>query len=143
MKDHALLGWVRIEGADGNSVGATNPLPVALSGSSAVLHTATIASAASLSDAVDLAGKTLVGIAMPAAWTAANLTFQVSADGVTYYDLADIDGVEVIIAASASKVIQVPYAKWLGVRYLKVRSGGSAAAVAQATEREITLLAVP
>ncbi len=42
--------------------------------------TATIPSGQSLSAEVDLGANSLVGIAMPAAWTAADLTFQVSSD---------------------------------------------------------------
>lgn len=52
MKDHALLGWVRIEGADGNSVGATNPLPVALSGSNGEQDIRGLAAARPAADSV-------------------------------------------------------------------------------------------
>ena len=44
-------------------------------------QTATIGTGASLSQQIDLGAMTLVGIVMPASWTAAGLTFQVSADG--------------------------------------------------------------
>ena len=107
--------------------------------------TATIANGASLSGAVDLgAGAILAGIQMPAAWTAASLTFQVSADGVTYANKFDALGTEYSVAsaaAAASQYIALPPADWLGVRYVKVRSGTAAAAVNQGAERALTLVA--
>ena len=47
------------------------------------LNSALIAAGTALSGPVPLGALTLVGISMPAAWTAAPLTFQVSPDGVT------------------------------------------------------------
>jgi len=51
--------------------------------------TATIAQGASLSDAVDTGGLTILSILMPATWDAAVLTFQGSLDGVTYGNVYD------------------------------------------------------
>lgn len=103
--------------------------------------TATIANGASLSGAVDLgAGAVLAAIYMPAAWTAASLTFQASADGVTYVDVYDDGDVEYEIAAAASRSIKVSLEDFIGVRYLKVRSGTTATPVAQGASRSIVLV---
>lgn len=100
-----------------------------------VTITATIASGASLSDAVvPPPGFKLVGIHMPAGWDAASLTFQgcESAAG-TYANLYDAAGTEVILAAAVDRFIAVasltnPFA---GTPFLKIRSGTSGSAVAQ------------
>lgn len=101
---------------------------------------ATIANGQSLSDAIDLGGLRLVSIVMPSAWTAANLTFQVSHDGTTYNNLYDAGGSEVTTTAAASRYIYLDPAFWSGIRFLKVRSGTSGAAVAQGAERLVTLV---
>lgn len=105
---------------------------------------ATIANAASLSDAQDLGNARLAAIAMPAAWTTAGLTFQASADGTTYYDLYASDNLgtaaEYLIGAAASEVISVPIGDFAGLRYLKVRSGTTGTPVAQGAARILTLI---
>lgn len=102
--------------------------------------TATIANAASLSGAVDLSYARLALILMPAAWTAAGLTFQVSPDGVTYGDLYTDAGVEVSATVAANRVVRLNLSDWIGVRYFKVRSGTTGTPVAQGAERILTLL---
>jgi hypothetical protein len=104
---------------------------------------ATIANGESLSSAVDLQDGRAARIDMPSAWTAADLTFQVSPDGNTYTDLYEADGTEYTVTAAASRSIILPIADFLGIRYLKVRSGTSAAAVNQGAARNLTIQAVP
>jgi hypothetical protein len=106
------------------------------------IKTATIANGASLSGVVDLRNARLAGIVMPASWTAANLTFQTSPDGVAYNDRYDRFGVEYVVTAAAARSIQVPLDDFLSVRYLKVRSGTAGAAVAQGGARDVTLVLV-
>jgi hypothetical protein len=96
----------------------------------------------SLSTAIDLADQRAARIAMPAAWTAANLTFQTSVDGITYNDLYDKDGIEYTVVAAASRSMILPLADWLGVRYVKVRSGTSAAPVVQLAARILMIQTV-
>lgn len=100
---------------------------------------ATIANGASLSGGVNLRGRVLCGVYMPAAWTAAGLSFQGSADGVTYYDIHAALG-EVTATTAASVYASVDPTPFLGVNFLKVRSGTSAAAVNQLAERVLTLM---
>lgn len=103
---------------------------------------ATIAGGASLSGEVDLGAKTLVGIAMPAAWDAADLTFQVSVDGTTWLDVQSTSA-ELDYKAAAGQYISVDPSLWRGANMLKVRSGTKAAAVNQTAQRVITLVIRP
>ena len=103
--------------------------------------TATILNGASLSDAIDLGvGPQMVGIQMPAAWTAADMTFQASVDGATYANLTDDAGTEVTFTVSASKFVTLRTAAldlFYGKRYLKLRSGTAGAATNQGADRAI------
>lgn len=121
------------------------------------IRTATIANGASLSGAVDLFSSgtkedfdpTLAGIEMPAAWTSAKISFQVSTDGTTYGSLFKIDGsteytidVSGYTAASSSVVRSVPVEPqlFLGWRYVKIRSGEAASPVNQGAARSLILI---
>lgn len=106
----------------------------------------TIAINASLSAEIDLGtSKVLCGIIMPAAWDAAGLTFQAAAaSGGTFANLYDQYGTEKAMVAAASRYIPLDDPGfWLGVRYLKVRSGTAASAVNQTAARTITLVTKP
>ena len=100
--------------------------------------TFTIANAGNLSAAVYV-GNTPVRITMPAAWTTANLTFQVSQDGTTFYNKYDQHNTEFEVKAAASRSIDLDPGGWLAAPYLKIRSGTSGTPVAQDAERLITL----
>ena len=103
--------------------------------------TATIANAASLSDAVELKGHSVLRIAMPAAWTAADLTFQISDDGGTTFRNVYWDwGPEMVVDAAAALTIELsPFVRLSHIDQIKVRSGTAAVPVAQAAERLILL----
>jgi hypothetical protein len=107
-----------------------------------VVKTATIANGTSLSAAVDLTGLTLVGIQMPSAWTAADLTFEASTDDGTYDDVYD-GALEYSVSAAASRFIRIAPSDLVSAQYLKVRSGTSGTPVNQLAERAITLIARP
>jgi hypothetical protein len=85
-------------------------------------------------------------IITPAAWTAAAITFQASPDGVTYYDLwfndAEYTIASATVATAAARSIVLDPAVFYGIRYLKLRSGTSAAPVNQGAARTITLATV-
>ena len=104
---------------------------------------ATIAAGASLSGPVSLGALTLVGISMPAVWTTAPLTFQVSPDGSTWQELYDGAGNEVTITAAAGQFI-IPLADpsylWRGVNLLQVRSGTLAAPVNQVAAAVVNIV---
>jgi hypothetical protein len=101
----------------------------------------TIASGTSLSPEVTTGGKTLLGIAMPAAWDAAGITFLVSVDGgVTWLDLYDQTGANVALVAGASQYILLDPTLFSGINDLKVQSGATGAAVNQGADRVLTLV---
>lgn len=100
---------------------------------------ATILSGTALSGAIDLRAASLAKIQMPASWTAANLTFQVSYDGTTFANLYDEAGNEITVTAAASRVIAVDVGTFIGARYLKVRSGTAGTPVNQGADRALQL----
>ncbi len=106
---------------------------------------ATIASSGSLSGAVSLNHGWLVGIVIPVAFTAADLSFDVSwDDGSTYAPLFDADG-EVtvptaVVPTAAVRYIALDPTKFHGVTNLKVRSGLKGSEVTQAGARVLTIV---
>lgn len=96
----------------------------------------TIANGASLSGAAFVGGR-LSAIIMPAAWTAANLTFQGSEDDSTYNDLYDDAGTEYVVTAGASRYIVLDPLAFVGVDFVKIRSGTSATPVNQGAARVV------
>ncbi len=106
---------------------------------------ATIANGASLSDTVKLMSESILAIEMPAAWTAANLTFQAASDSddataATFNNVYDEAGVEYTVTAAASRYIMLDPSYFLGAKWVKVRSGTSGAAVNQGAQRVIGLV---
>src|SRR3712207_558724 len=99
----------------------------------------TIASGQSLSDAAYVHRKCLVGIIMPAAWTAASLTFQVSDDGTTYRDFYSTSG-EYSASAGVDRQIILSPNDWAGAQHVKVRSGTAGAPVNQGAQRVLKLV---
>jgi hypothetical protein len=97
----------------------------------------TISNGTALSPAVLAAGK-LTGIQMPAAWTAADITFQGSVDGVTFYDMFDSTGTEVDLTVAASRYVAINPPIEVSP-YIKVRSGTTGTPVNQAADRQVIL----
>ena len=108
--------------------------------------TAAIANNGSLSGAVDAGdGRTLIGLETPGAWTAAAISFDVSADGTTYVPLYDTTGAEVnipsaSIATNAARGFALDPVSFVGWRYVKVRSGLNGATVNQGGARSVVLV---
>lgn len=103
------------------------------------LKTALIAAGASLSSPVSDSEKVLAAIIIPAAWTAAVVSFQVSPDdGATWYPLQD-DGANVITVAgaAASLYLAVDPSQFAGITHLKVQSGTPTTPVNQAAAAAI------
>ncbi len=97
------------------------------------MRTAHFDSGTSLSKTVDIGGDKNIGGTVPAGWATADLTFQVSADGVTFQDLYNDAGTEVTAKAAAGTNVSfdkigAQIAPW---RYLKIRSGTAALGVDQ------------
>ena len=80
---------------------------------------------------------------MPAAWTAAGLTFQAASESEgTFNDVYDDAGTELSIAADASRVVvnKDLMQKLKGLQYVKIRSGTTGTPVVQIDERTLTLV---
>ncbi|MBE7512565.1 MAG: hypothetical protein HS103_07100 [Anaerolineales bacterium] len=90
----------------------------------------TLAEEESLSTALDLGGYTPVGLITPAALTNAAITFQVSADGETFYPLCDGGNVPLSLAVSTAAARAYPLnpRDFLGWRYLKIETAEAEAA---------------
>lgn len=101
---------------------------------------ATIANGVALSGAVELLDLTPVGFIMPAAWDAANLTFQVGDSDDNYADLYDDLGSEVVVNASTSRVLRLVPSEWVVGSKLKIRSGTTGTPVNQTAARTIIIL---
>lgn len=105
---------------------------------------ATIAAGTSLSAAVGLGIKTLVGIVMPAAWTTAGLTFQSSVDGgQTFVELLGSTGTALGLTVAASQHIAVDPALWRSVNNIIIRSGTLGSPVNQVAQASLILLVKP
>ena len=102
---------------------------------------ATILNTASLSAAVELGGHSVERIIMPAAWTAADLTFQVSDDGGTTFQNLYWDwGAELVVDAAVATTIELsPFIKLSNIDQLKVRSSTAGVPVAQGGDRIVRL----
>lgn len=103
---------------------------------------ATIASGASLSDAIDIRAGTPVAIIIPS-WTAANVTFAVGRGPNICVPLYDTFGNEVMFPVQADSAVRVPEDVLRGWPYLQVRSGPSGDPIAQAAARTIGLHLLP
>lgn len=102
---------------------------------------ALISSGSSLSAAINLGGLRLFAIVMPAAWTTANITFQVSADnGATWSNLVDQNGTELTAVAGAGQCIVLSPTQFSAFQYLRLRSGTNASPVNQAADRTLQLI---
>ena len=104
--------------------------------------TAVIENGGSLSGIVDLGGRKLVAIVMPAAWDAAGLAFQASPDGTNFFNVYD-GATERTLVVAASYYSALNIADWVGIRWIKIRSGTAGSAVNQAAERTLTLVIQP
>lgn len=104
--------------------------------------TAAITSGQSLSAEADLGNGVLVGIAMPAAWDAASLSYQVTTDGTTWLEMQSTSAA-ISYTAAAGQYIAVDPALWRGVVAVKVRSGTLGAPVNQTANRTISLVTRP
>lgn len=102
--------------------------------------TAAIASGTSLSSPIDLSKGALVYMLTPSAWTAADLTFQISEDNITFYDLFDNAGFELKRTITPGVAVLVD-TKWTeAAMWIKLRSGSRVKPINQAADRPFTLM---
>jgi hypothetical protein len=101
---------------------------------------AIISNGASLSAAAAIGKTWVTGLILPAAWTAASLTFQGSIDGTNFYNLYDTDGVEVTSLAAVDRFVRLAPADWSTFSHIKIRSGTSGTPVNQGAPRTIKIV---
>lgn len=90
-----------------------------------ISQTVTIASSATTSGSADLQGLGLVGLIMPAAFTGTTMSFQVSIDNSTFYDLYNTNNTLVSMAVTQGRAYSFVPGDLLGYRYIKVKSGST------------------
>jgi hypothetical protein len=102
-----------------------------------VLNGPFIQAGEALSDGLDCSEGPIVRLTMPADWTPANITFQISSDGEMYNDLVDRNGNEITMTVVAgSAVVLSQFAEYLkAVAFIKIRSGTAEYPVAQNMQR--------
>lgn len=95
----------------------------------------------SLSNGLDCRGGVLVRITMPLIWTPANLSFQISTDGIDYNDLFTSERGEVLIPVvpGAALVLNQFGDFFHSFDYIKVRSGSRLWPVIQAARRQFAV----
>jgi hypothetical protein len=98
-----------------------------------------------LSDSLDCSAGSIVRLTMPGNWTGANITFQISSDGVMFNDLVKVDGEEVMIpVVPGSAVVLAQFADYMkAIAFLKIRSGSRGFPVVQAELREFAIAIEP
>ncbi|MGH2403837.1 MAG: hypothetical protein ACRDGN_05155 [bacterium] len=104
---------------------------------------ATIPNAQAVSDIVPIGTRGILGILMPAAWTAAAITFSAGVDGAAVSDVTDAAGAEIAIASAgavAGKFVLAPASIAALRGFVRVRSGTGAAPVNQGAQRLLTLV---
>ena len=101
---------------------------------------ATIAASGTITPEADLGTGYLVGMYVPSGWTAANITFQVSPDGVNFGNMFSYLGAEVTFVAVAGQYLAADPTLWKGARAIKVRSGTSGSPVTQTSQVVLQLV---
>ena len=104
------------------------------------VRSVTLSSGSSLSPGIDLDGLTLVGILMPSTWDGTAITFRASINGTAWFDLYDAAGNEVTLSVAPSRYIQIDPRRFVGIRYLRIRSGTGSAPVNQTASRVVQLI---
>lgn len=111
-----------------NDVG--NPLAIT-SAAVRAASTLTIASGGVVSGVIDCNATVLAGLVMPAAWTAATLSVEVSTDNVTFWPLYDATGSAVSWAAPVvSSAYSLDLTALIPWRYARLRSSVAQVAAA-------------
>jgi len=97
---------------------------------------------ASLTGTINLAGLRLFGLIMPADWTTADLTFQMSPDaGMTWANMLDQNGSEILSVGTPNSYITINKASdFAPLQYLRIRSGSSSSPVTQTASRVLQLV---
>jgi len=106
-----------------------------------VLNGPIIAAGEALSGGVDCTAGAIVRLTMPAGWSPANISFQISTDGNGYNDLVDFDGREIImpVVPGTAVVVGALSEALRAVAFLKIRSGSRTRPVIQDAQRDFAV----
>lgn len=109
---------------------------------SIVLVTGYIDANESLSAPINVNAGDVVALMMPDAWTYAELSFQISADDVTHFDVYERDGDEVRVKVTPNAVLLIERELLMAASSLRLRSGSRSRPVVQAARRDFSLALV-
>jgi hypothetical protein len=73
-------------------------------------------------------------------WTTADITFQLSHDGNSWYELIDEYGNAVSVIPAVNSVVALPIDQMLDIKYLRLRSGTVSVPVQQTERRTLKLV---
>ncbi len=86
-------------------------------------------------------GGLIVGLLLPAAWDAANVTFLHALDpNAAFSPVFDRNGQEYVVVVAAGRVVTIPNIDLSALRYFKVRSGTSQIPIPQTADRIIQVM---
>ena len=111
----------------------------------------TIPAGQTMSSAVDCSGFSILRIHIPSVWTSAPLTFQLSADGVTFRDMyhaasgpGDFASYEVSVPNPVpGSVIVMPAGAGAGIAFVRFRSGNHVTQIRQPADATFELVLEP
>jgi hypothetical protein len=104
--------------------------------------TVTILAGQALSSSGDLTAGNVAAILFPADWTDANITFQISDDDTTWYDLYDNQGHEVLRPVGPFRAVMIDPSLTQAALHVRIRSGPAANPVPQEADRDIKLVLI-
>jgi hypothetical protein len=104
-----------------------------------VLLGPTIKGGESLSNILDCSIGRLLRITMPLEWTTADITFQISSEGVDFNDVHDQQGRPVALTGIAAGSAVIMQHDMSAVTFLKIRSGYKEHPVVQAADRQFAV----
>jgi hypothetical protein len=82
-------------------------------------------SAATVSDALDLGGGSIIAIVFPSTWSGTVLTFLASHDDTNFFDVYDEAGDQVSYTVAASRYVAIPPSKGIAMDACKIESDQS------------------
>jgi len=100
----------------------------------------TIGTGMALTAPIDLERMSLCRIVTPGTLTGTAFTFQFSEDGANWQNLYDATGTEKSVTVAADRAVYLDPTQYLGIRYMKVRSGTAGTPTPEAGQRTILLV---
>ena len=103
-------------------------------------YAASFTAGASRSTAVHVNGAAVVGLYVYSGWNdALDIGFEVSQDGVDWFEVIDAEGALVTVLASAGKYTALPAGAFHGIEWVRLVSLSGTAPAAQANPGDVTV----